>query len=440
MAYLAALGAGLVAVPLNPVSPPRALERELGVVGARAVVVGPAATGAPVRIDLARLSAVEVVVSSGGEGGSLTFDDLLGADPVPMVERSPDDLAALLFTSGTAGAPRPAMLSHANLRANLDQLDAAGIGLGPGDVVLGALPLFHVYGLNVALGASLHGGALVVLVERFEPMAALDTIATHGVTHIAGAPPMWTAWAELPDVSPEAFATVRMATSRAAALPPATATAFARRFGIDITEGYGLTEAAPVVTASSLRPVTPGSVGVPLPGVEVRLVADDGDDALVGDPGEVYVRGPNVFAGYWEDPAATAVALTDDGWLRTGDIAVVDDDGCLYLVDRAKDLIIVSGFNVFPAEVEEVIAGQPGVRAAAVVGVAHPLTGEAVKAYVVLEAGATVDEAAVVAHCGERLTRYKSPGTVTIVDELPEALGGKVLRRALRAAFPGHTG
>jgi long-chain acyl-CoA synthetase len=178
--------------------------------------------------------------------------------------------------------------------------------------------------------------------------------------------------------------------------------------------------------------VKAGSIGVPLPGVEVRLVDPLGDDVLVGDPGEIWVRGPNVFAGYWQDEEATAAAISPDGWLRTGDVAVVDDDGHLFIVDRAKDLIIVSGFNVFPAEVEEVLLEHPGIEAAAVVGVAHPHSGEAVKAYVVVADGRSYEEDEIIAFCAERLARYKCPEKVMFVDEIPLGLAGKVLRRSLR--------
>jgi long-chain acyl-CoA synthetase len=215
------------------------------------------------------------------------------------------------------------------------------------------------------------------------------------------------------------------------------ADAFRARFDKPIWEGYGLTETAPIVS-SSLVGGEPkrGSIGLPLPGIEVRLVDVDGEDALAGDPGEVWVRGPNVFPGYWNDPEATALVLTDDGWLRTGDIAVTDDDGYLYLVDRAKDLIIVSGFNVFPAEVEEALLEHPGIAEAGVVGVSHPYSGEAVKAYVVAKPGRHLEEEEVIEFCAERLARYKCPTSVSFVDQIPQGLVGKVLRRELRGA-PG---
>jgi long-chain acyl-CoA synthetase len=221
-----------------------------------------------------------------------------------------------------------------------------------------------------------------------------------------------------------------LATSGASRLPEETAAAMQRRFGVVIAEGYGLTEASPVVTTSVSGPKA-GSIGRPVPGVEVRLV-EDGEDALLGDAGEIWVRGPNVFAGYWNDPQATAAALTDDGWLRTGDVAVADDDGNLFIVDRSKDLIIVSGFNVYPAEVEEALLEHPDIEAVAVVGVDSAYSGEAVKAYVVPKPGMTLEEDEVADFCATRLARYKCPTKVMFVDELPQGLGGKVLRRQLR--------
>jgi long-chain acyl-CoA synthetase len=294
------------------------------------------------------------------------------------------------------------------------------------------LPLFHVFGLNAVLGVTLRVGGTVVLVERFDPHSTLAEVAEHGVTVLSGVPTMWAAWAGLPDVAPDALASVRDAVSGAAPLDPAVRRAVRDRFGLDLTEGYGLTEASPAVTSGLGHDAPDGSIGVPLPGVQVRLVDTEGQDALVGDPGEIWVRGPNVFAGYWRDPEASAAALTPDGWLRTGDTAVVDDDGFLWLVDRTKDVIIVSGFNVFPGEVEDVLAMHPAVEAAAVVGVPHPHSGEAVRAYIVVRAGAHVDEDALVEHACRHLARYKCPSSIAFVDELPLGLNGKLLRRALR--------
>jgi long-chain acyl-CoA synthetase len=232
-------------------------------------------------------------------------------------------------------------------------------------------------------------------------------------------------------VPADAFASVRIAASGAAKLPLDVGDTFKRKFGLVITEGYGLTEASPVVTTSAGGHEKPGSIGAPLPGVRVRLVDAEGDDVLVGDPGEIWVAGPNVFQGYWNDAEATAAALTPDGWLRTGDVAVVDDDGQLFLVDRVKDLIIVSGFNVYPVEVEAVLLDHPAVESCGVVGVSHPYSGEAVKAYIVVSPGRSVEEDELIEYCAERLARYKCPEKVMFVDEIPLGTTGKVLRRSL---------
>ncbi len=435
VSYLAVLGIGGVVVPLNPLSPAPELERELAAVETVAVIVGPAGRASWGDVERGNVPSVQHVIATAGHpfDDARTFEDLLAADPAPVADRADAEVAALLFTSGTAGSAKAAMLTHGNLSSNLRQIQAQpGRGLEAADVVLGVLPMFHIFGMNVVLGLALYAGASVVLVERFDPATALETIETRGVTVISGAPPMWTAWATLPGVSASAFSNVRVASTGAAKMPEDLSRLFQSRFHLELLEGYGLTEASPVVTASPPGESRVGSIGLPHSGLTVRLVDSDGDDALAGDSGEIWVKGPNIFAGDWHDDEATAHALTPDGWLRTGDVAVADDEGYLYLVDRAKDLIIVSGFNVYPGEVEDVIATYPGVEEVAVVGSPHPSTGEAVKAFVVTAPGSSTDEEAIIEHCRHSLARYKCPTKVMFVDELPKGWGGKVLRRVLR--------
>jgi long-chain acyl-CoA synthetase len=355
-------------------------------------------------------------------------------DGPPVVDSLESDLAVLLFTAGTGGAPKAAMLTHGNLLANLDQMQRhPGRLVTPDDVYLGVNPLFHIFGLNVVLGLTLLAGSSIVLVRRFDPVATLELIDRHHVTLLAGAPTMYAAWAAVPKGTGGTMASVRLLFSGAAPLPNEVAVAFERRFGLPLRQGYGLTEASPVVTTSVLEDqARPTSIGVPLPGVEVRLVDEDGEDALAGDAGEIWVRGPNVFHGYWRDEQATRTALTPEAWLRTGDVAVVGDRGDLYLVDRAKDLIIVSGFNVYPAEVEEALLSHPAVAECAVVGVESAATGESVRAYVVLGEGAQASADELIAYCATRLARYKCPSEVIFQTSLPHGLAGKLLRRALR--------
>ena len=422
--YLGTLWAGAVAVPLNPATPAAALDAEVARVGARVVVCGAGAE---------HLLALSAAVAA---------DALPDAAPTAAeVERDDADLAVLLFTSGTAGAPRAAMLTHGNLAANIGQVQShPGLRVVPGDIGLATLPFFHVFGLNVALGVALSGGVRSVLLPQFDARRAAELVREHAVTILAGVPAMFAALLDLSDVDAPAdgFGSVRLAVAGAAELPESVATAFRDRFGVTIHEGYGLTEAAPIVTTTAVdREPRWGSIGPPLPGVDVRLVDTDGTDAAVGDPGEIWVRGPNVFTGYWDDPEASARVLTD-GWLRTGDVAVSDDDGFLSLVDRMKDLVIVSGFNVYPAEVEDVLRTHPDVADAAVIGVPSVRTGEAVVAFVVPRPGsATPTLAALRDHVARRLARYKVPTAVHEVRELPRNQSGKVLRRVLADRLGG---
>ena len=434
--YFAALGLGAVTVPLNPGSPAPEIERELRTVEAKVVVVEPAAAQAWSHLKRDALPSIEHVICT--EPGTVTgadtsFDDLLAGEATPVVDVDPDDLAALIFTSGTAGSPRAAMLSHGNLQSNLDQSSSTD-GIKAADVVYGVLPLFHIFGLNVVIGLGLSRGATLVLVQRFDPSTALETIRDRKVTIIPGAPPLWLAFSHMDDmnaVPANSFASVRLALTGAAKMPEEAQRRLKERFGLTLLEGYGLTEASPVVTSSAGMEVKVGSVGKVLDGIQVRLVDEDGDDALQGDSGEIWVKGPNVFQGYLNEPEATARVLTADGWLRTGDIAIVDDDGYLYLVDRAKDLIIVSGFNVYPAEVEDILLNHPDVAECGVIGVPHPHTGEAVKAFVVLRPGARAHEDSLVSWCLDNLARYKCPSKIVFVDELPRNVSGKLLRRSL---------
>jgi long-chain acyl-CoA synthetase len=417
-AYLAALWAGAVAVPLNPLAPAKVLQGQSARVGAKVLLCG---AGAEELLDL--------------DGATSVIGLASGPPMAAEVERDDAELAVLLFTSGTAGAPRAAMLTHGNLAANIGQVQGhPGLAVRADDIGLAALPFFHVFGLNVGLGVALQAGMTTVLIEHFDAPRAAALIEQHAVTIVAGVPTMFGAFLELPDAvaTRDTFASLRLAVSGAAELPLERAAAFLARFGITIYEGYGLTEAAPIVSTTAIHDAPRwGSIGPPLPGVEVRLVGDDGEDVVAGDPGEIWVRGQNVFIGYWDDPAATELVLVD-GWLRTGDVAVADDDGYLSLVDRKKDLVIVSGFNVFPAEVEDVLLTQPGIVDAAVIGVPNPRTGESVAAWVVLAPGATVTVEQVREFASAHLARYKVPATVEIVDGLPRNEAGKLLRRELR--------
>lgn len=462
-AYFGILRAGLVAVPVNHGLTPRELDHVLRDSEASAVIAHPEAAAAieAIRGDLPTLRHCFAVGAGGAEGlaGALRTAagegsagaDAAGEDVAPAGDR----LAVLLYTSGSSGVPRAAMLTHAALTANLRQLESVAGGVIRGDdVVLLAVPLSHVFGLNAGLGAVAWHGACGVLVPEFDPAASLAVIARTSVTVVAGVPQMYAAWAAQPGAA-ERFSSVRLAVSGAAPLDAATAEAFRATTGREIFEGYGLTEAAPVVCSALVSPAPKvGSVGRPLPGQQVRLLGDDGsiiaelestgllrvdaypsefDDDAGGvpgtDPGEVAIRGPNLFSGYWPDGRD---GPDDEGWWRTGDLGYADADGDLFLVGRTGDMIIVSGFNVYPEEVELVLTAHPGVAKAAAVGTPDPRTGQAVKAYVVRAPGSAVTETELGEHCRRNLARFKCPTSYEFVDALPHTPTGKVRRGVLR--------
>ena len=338
------------------------------------------------------------------------------------------------------------MLSHRALLANQSQVAAIDPPIvSPSDVVLLALPLFHIFGLDAGLVAVAYHGACGVLVERFEPARPLDIIARHQVSVVTAVPQMYIAWAGQPELA-EHLASVRVAVSGAAPLDAAVARRFLETTRHPIFEGYGLTETAPVVATGLASPVPKArSIGRPIPGVEVKLVAaddteiarvtdglggeivDDFDDDAGGvpgtDPGEVVVRGANLFSGYWPNGAGGPDA---EGWWHTGDVAYADADGDLFLVDRLGELILVSGFNVYPHEVELVLTAHPAVAEAAVFGVPDPVTGEAVIAYVVAVEGGAVAIEELKEHCERNLARFKCPTVIEFVAELPHSAIGKV--------------
>jgi len=346
----------------------------------------------------------------------------------------PEALALLLFTAGTSGRPKGAMLSHGALRSNVQML--LSLTEPPAvvdeDVVLVVLPMFHVYGLNTALGLAVAAGATIVLSDRFDPVDSLELITRHAVTTVAGAPAMYNVWCQTPGLR-EAMASVRLLSSGGAPLPPRVYELFEELTGLRIYEGYGMTETGPVVSTTlvSGQPKA-GSVGQPLPGLDVRILGEDGAEVDEGDPGELWVRGPSVFAGYWPDGAG---GPDDEGWFHSGDVAYVDEDGDMHLVDRRREVILVNGFNVYPREIEIVIDDMPGVAEAAVVGVPDDQTGEAVTALVVPRKGATVTAEQVAEHCSTRLARFKSPTVIRIVDALPHSATGKIAKGRLRDVY-----
>jgi long-chain acyl-CoA synthetase len=432
-AYLGTQRAQAVAVPVNPRSTVDELSRML-VDSSAKVVFADVDTVAAVRLALSALETTPRLFVVGGtlNPGEKSYDHLIAMPPRSMPPaRDAEALATLLYTSGTSGRPRAAMLSHRALRANIEQVGQVQPPMiGADDVVLGVLPMFHVYGLNAVLGSVLRQHAKLVLMPRFDPEGALDLIEDEACTVVPVAPAVFGHWLPIEHLD-ERLGPVRIVLSGSAPLAPEVRERFTELSKVPVHQGYGLTEAAPVVTSTlcSAHPA-PTSVGAALPGIRIKLVAEGGGTPDSGDPGEIHIAGDNLFSGYWPDGADGPDA---EGWWATGDVGFLDAAGDLSLVDRLKELVIVSGFNVYPSEVEELIADVEGVESVAVIGVPDERTGEAVVAYV-KGAGPAADLLdRVTARCQERLARFKQPSRIEIVDELPLTITGKVQKGRLRA-------
>jgi long-chain acyl-CoA synthetase len=368
----------------------------------------------------------------------LTWTQLTGGRALRRRTPGPalDDVALLQYTSGTTGTPKGAMLTHRNLRANAMQGEAWVPGLHKGaETFYGVLPLFHAYGMTLCLTFAMSIGAKLVLFPTFDVDLVVQAARTSPPTFLPAVPPIYDQLARAAGQGRIDLSSVRFAISGAMSLPVTTVNRWEEASGGLLVEGYGMTETSPVALGNPMGPARrPGTVGVPFPSTEIRVV--DPDDATrdlpPGEPGELLVRGPQVFGGYWRRPDETAAVLLADGWLRTGDIATVSPDGFVTIVDRLKELIITGGFNVSPTEVEQTLESHPDVTAAAVVSLPRGDGGEAVAAGVVLREGAAVDLEALGDFCRVHLAAYKVPRRIVVMDDLPRSLIGKVLRREVR--------
>ncbi len=421
-AYYAVLAAGATVVPVHALLVAAEVAYVLRHSGCRAVVTAdPLTSVAEAAADHAGVR----VLSVDCDGQALD-----AAEP-----RDPDDTAVILYTSGTTGSPKGALLTHANLVLNATVCAQDLFALTPDDIVLGCLPLFHSFGQSCAMNAALRAGATLVLAARFTGPGALALMAREAVTVFMGVPTMYHALAEASVPGGPRPVGLRLAVSGGAALPVALLERFEAAFDAVILEGYGLTETSPAATFNRPAGRKPGTVGRPIRGVEAAVADARIEDRVValadGEIGEVVLRGHNVFAGYLDDPAATAAVLVD-GWFRTGDLGVKDPDGFLTIVDRKKDLIIRGGFNVYPRDVEETLARHPGIAQVSVVGLPDEAMGEEICAAVVPHPGAQLRPDDLVAWARERLGRHKSPRIVRVVGSLPLGPSGKVLKRELR--------
>ncbi|OIJ90024.1 long-chain-fatty-acid--CoA ligase [Streptomyces sp. MUSC 14] len=424
--YYAVLRAGGIVVPMNPLLKERETAYHLRDSGAVLLFEWHAAPG------------------EGGAGAAAAGVRHLAVEPAafaaelaclePQFDVTPaagDDIAVLLYTSGTTGRPKGAALTHAGLRHNTEVNVTEVQRLTSEDVIVGCLPLFHIFGQTCTMNVAVRSGASLTLVPRFEPGAVLDAIARDRATVFEGVPTMYAALLQHPadaDVS-----SLRMCVSGGASLPVEVLHGFERRFGCMVLEGFGMSETSPVVSFNHPdRPRKPGSVGTPIRDVEVRLLDASGADVAPGEVGELAVRGPNVMKEYWNRPEDTA-ATVPDGWLRTGDLARQDEDGYLFIVDRKKDLIIRGGYNVYPREIEEVLHEHPAVALAAVLGVPDERLGEEVAAAVVLRPGFQAGAEELQQFVRDRVAAYKYPRRVWLADALPMGPSGKILKREIVA-------
>ena len=349
-----------------------------------------------------------------------------------VAERRPDDTAVILYTSGTTGTPKGAELTHDNLLRNVE-VTVDIFGLDERAVTLGALPFFHAFGQTCALNDTISVGGCLTLIPRFDGGKALEILERDRVTVFEGVPTMYVAMLHHPRADETDTSALEVCISGGAALPVEIMRAFEEKFGCAILEGYGLSETSPVASFNRRdRERKPGSIGVPIDGVEMRVIDDDGTEVPQGDVGEVAIRGHNVMKGYWRREQATADAIDVDGWFKTGDIARVDEDGYFFIVDRKKDLVIRGGYNVYPREIEEVFYEHPSVREAAVIGIPHDELGEEVAAAIALKSGANATPGELREFVKQRVAAYKYPRHVWLVDELPKGPTGKILKREIK--------
>lgn len=432
--YMGILKAGGVVLPVNLLYSAQEVAFVLGDAGVRFLLFHPAMAENVSKVRAGDSSVSLFVAIGDAAGDDLSLDalkDSEGEIPQPSITAT-EDLAAILYTSGTTGRPKGAMLTHGNLLSNTRSVMAA-LELVPGkDCLLVVLPMFHSFAATVGMLTPLLHGLRFAPLSGFDPAQVTETIAKTGVTVFLGVPSMYNVMLKLPDEALAAWSSVRYGVSGGAAMPLEVMQRFEARFGIPVLEGDGPTECSPV---TCVNPVSgerkPASVGLPIPDVEIEIFDDDGVMLARGQNGEICVRGPNVMKGYWNLPEATAETFFGE-WLRTGDVGYRDDDGYLFMVDRKKDMIIVNGMNVYPRMVEEVLYQHPDIQEAAVVGEPHSSHGEIPVAHVVINENAVLSSADVRGWCRERLGQHEVPRKIQFRDALPKNATGKILKRELR--------
>jgi len=424
--YYGVLRAGGVVVPMNVLLKGREVGFYLSDSGAKHMFVWHAFASAGK--EGAAAAGTEAIIVEPGE-----FESLLAAAPRRSddVDRDKSDTAVILYTSGTTGTPKGAELTHFNMLENCRAGGTELVHVSEQDVIFGALPLFHSFGQTCCLNTGVRAGACLTMIPRFEPGKALEIIQRDGVTLFDGVPTMYHAMLNHPDRGQYDVSCLRRCVSGGSAMPAEVMRGFEKAFGCIVLEGYGLSETSPVASFNHPeRERKPGSIGTPIRGVEMKVVDDQRNELPTGEVGEIAIRGHNVMKGYWNRPDATAEVL-NNGWLLTGDLARMDEDGYFFIVDRKKEMIIRGGFNVYPREIEEVLYEHPAILEAAVIGVADEAMGEEVAAAVVLRPGMDAGTDDIRGFVKERVAAYKYPRHIWFADELPKGSTGKVLKREI---------
>jgi long-chain acyl-CoA synthetase len=425
--YYGILWAGGVVVPMNPLYKAREIGYALADSEAKALF-GWDGVAAEARSGAESAGAKFIEVSPAGFGALVAEHE-----PIDIVAREPQDSAVILYTSGTTGSPKGAELTHANMARNAE-ISVGLVSATADDVVFGGLPLFHSFGQTVMMNMAVLAGATLTLIARFDSTKALEVLQRDRVTIMGGVPTMYVALTQHPEKEKYDLSTLRVCVSGGASLPVEVIRSFEEAFGAFILEGYGLSETSPVASFNHADRVRkPGSIGQPVEGVEFKLIDDEWNVAPEGEIGEIAIKGHNVMKGYFGKPEETNWAIRD-GWFRTGDLARRDEDGYYFIVDRAKDMIIRGGYNVYPREIEEVLYEHPAVASAAVVGIPHKELGEEVAAAVTLKPGAKATEDELRSFVKERVAPYKYPRVIWVTDTLPMGPTGKILKREIH--FP----
>ncbi|MGW5238857.1 long-chain-fatty-acid--CoA ligase [Monashia sp. NPDC004114] len=430
--FYGVLLAGGVVVPMNPLLKAGEIQYYFEDSGARFSFVWPDFAEEAGKAAAETGTRIVVCGPMGPADGQFDAAESAGEPVLDPVARADDETAVILYTSGTTGKPKGAELTHFNLHQNAHRSADDIMEMTEDDVIMGCLPLFHVFGLTCGLNTSVQRGCTLTLIPRFDPAKAIEVIGRDRVTIFQGVPTMYAAILNHPDAEGADTSSLRTCVSGGSAMPEAVMRAFEAKFGCQILEGYGLSETSPVASFNMPdRPTKPGTIGRAIPGCEMKLVDLDGNETASGEIGEIAIRGENIMKGYWNRPEATKEAIPD-GWFRSGDLATVDEDGYYTIVDRKKDMIIRGGLNVYPREVEEVLYTHPDVLEAAVVGVPDDLMGEEVGAAVVFRPGSTATLDDVQAFVKDRIAAYKYPRRLWTLGELPKGPTGKILRREVR--------